>query len=49
MAVAAEAVGVGVGVFAVGVGVLLVNWLKVRTKVSVESLGVRIFTQIFRG
>jgi len=27
----------------------MVNWLKVRTKVSVESLSVRIFTQIFRG
>ena len=27
----------------------MVNWLKVRTKVSVDSLCVRIFTQIFRG
>jgi len=27
----------------------VVNWLKVRTKVSVESLGVRRFTQTFRG
>jgi hypothetical protein len=27
----------------------VVNWPKVRTKVSVDSLGVRIFTPIFRG
>src|SRR6266566_3114012 len=27
----------------------MVNWVKIRTKVSVDSLGVRIFTPIFRG
>ena len=27
----------------------LVNWVNIRTKMSVDGLSVRIFTQIFRG